>query len=250
MLRQPLRRGAQPQEGQGGRRDRDGLRDVAGRAHFRPRATQRKPGDKPEERPREAGPPGFITGRSCSRHEHPRAGGRPPDRYQHTPRQEGGLPTDISIPVEQNGEVPPGTTPPGGSLPLGSAGGVLADYGTPSLPPAGAHDGALLAQAEPAATPAQEGAVEVPVQVDPTVTPGSLELLAPASTAPADEKTDGEKQEDAGPSTETKGVGNLSNLAEQVSGRGFQIYMLLLTIALGVVIYLTLKRASREGKAR
>lgn len=166
------------------------------------------------------------------------------------PGQEGGLPTDISIPVEQNGEVPPGTTPPGGSLPLGSAGGVLTEYGTPLLPPAGAHDGALLAQAEPAATPEQEGAVEVPVQVDPTVTPASPEPVSPASTAPVDEKADGEKQEDAGPSTETKGVGNLSNLAEQVSGRGFQIYMLLLTIALGVVIYLTLKRASREGKAR
>ena len=194
------------------------------------------------------------------------------------PGQEGGLPTDISIPPGQEGglptdiSIPPGrraasrqisaypSSRTGRCLPAPRRREVRYLSGPPavSLPITG-----LLPSLRPAPmtvrcsrrlSPQRRRRRKVrsrsPYRWTRRLLRVHLEPAAPASTAPADEKTDGEKQEDAGPSTETKGVGNLSNLAEQVSGRGFQIYMLLLTIALGVVIYLTLKRASREGKAR
>lgn len=157
------------------------------------------------------------------------------------PGQEGGqLPSEVNIPVQQGGQqLPQGIPQPGGAVPLGAIDSLHADFAGagPSLP-AGAGEGALLAQAEPSATP---------VQAEPTLTPAAPGSNTPASTAPTEA---GKKPKKAPPPKQTTGVGNLSNLATKVGGRGFQIYMLFFTVVLGVVIYLTLKRAKKEGKAR
>ena len=149
------------------------------------------------------------------------------------PGQEGGqLPPGVEMPVQQEGgQLPPGVPQPGSFLPGGTAGD-------------------LLAQAEGVEVPVQAEPTGVPVQIDPAASPGVPASTGPAVTAPPVQTEDGKKPAKKGPPKETKGIGNLSSLATKVSGRGFQIYMLFFTIILGVVIYLTLKRAYKEGKAR
>jgi len=86
--------------------------------------------------------------------------------------------------------------------------------------PRGAADGDLLAQA--------------------TTEPGSASpATSPAVAAPAKKKEPLPKQ--------SKGVGNLSNLARGAGNRGWQIYSLVLAIGTIVMLYMGL-RASGGGR--
>jgi len=178
------------------------------------------------------------------------------------PGQEGGLPTDVSIPVEGEGGLPtdvsipfdgqgaePGPVPgePGSTLDQGGASAVLTDFDPRPNPPAAA--GALLAQAVPLEPPAGDDAgAPVPLETAPgtdTTVP-----FDPTGAVPVEGDVESGEEKDSGPPAETSGVGNLSNLAELLNGRGFQLYLLVLLVVLGVIIYLTLRRAYREGGAR
>lgn len=97
--------------------------------------------------------------------------------------------------------------------------------------------GELLAQAQPASSdPA--GTFTVPEGSFPA------EELQEDTGIPAEETVD--EAESTGPDRQTEGVGNLANLANWIDGRGFQIYVLLISIVLMVLMYLVI-RGTRKG---
>jgi hypothetical protein len=152
--------------------------------------------------------------------------GTTPGGTENAPVNPGG-----QVPINPGGQVPinPGgqTPSPGGkapSAPLASR----ADYGIPL----GARDGTLIAQAQ--------GVPDQPAPVE-------FQQTAPG-TAPGQQA--GKKAKSTGPGEETKGVGNLSKLANGAGGRGFQIYLLVLFITLAVVLYLPIRKARLEGKSK
>jgi hypothetical protein len=71
---------------------------------------------------------------------------------------------------------------------------------------------------------------------------------APAGTAPSTAPSN-KKQEKPLPET-TSGAGSLSKLTTGAGGRGLQIYFLVLTIALIVVMYLATRRIRLEGRSK
>lgn len=89
-------------------------------------------------------------------------------------------------------------------------------------------------------------------QTPPPVTvPTSEQITLPVQSGtetPAGTQT--EKPETKGPGQETKGAGNLSKLATGAGGRGFIIYVFVLSIVLAVIIYMALWRARKEVIAR
>lgn len=115
----------------------------------------------------------------------------------------------------------------------GKAGGPFLAYGGPG--------GVLLAQeqAEPQATPAEEE----PLQNIPEI---SVPTTDPGDSAPVTE----EAPELQGPDEQTEGVGSLANLANSLSGRGFQLYLMVLTFALGVLFYLVIRKVRLERKSK
>lgn len=99
--------------------------------------------------------------------------------------------------------------------------------------------GALLAQAQPetdtapsTAPPAEGETIEEQPAVD--------------QSAPQQETV----QEEKGPGQETSGVGSLAALANWINGRGFQLYLLTLGIALIVVLYLAMRNIRLKGKSK
>ncbi len=119
----------------------------------------------------------------------------------------------------------PGSMAPGGpAVALSDAGVLPAQSGTGA--------GVLLAQAAP--TPTQTST--------PTLTapPGSMPAGTAPSTAPSEKPV---------PET-TTGAGNLSKLTTGAGGRGLQIYLLVLTIVLIVVMYLAIRRVRLEGRSK
>lgn len=123
--------------------------------------------------------------------------------------------------------VPSPSPIPGGALPSNR---ILSD----AAPPALGAKGALLAQTT-TTVPAQGSQ---PIQI------------APGSTGQLPSSAANTKKANPGPPKETKGVGNLSNLAKGAGGRGFQIYMLVLCIALAILLFTAMLRARKEGKAK
>ena len=116
---------------------------------------------------------------------------------------------------------------------------AIADFG--GLPTE-AWSGALVAQAAPSTTgqvPVQDGST--PTTVTAPATPGTT-----TTTVPSQQTSEASK----GPAQQTKGVGNLSNLATKLGQRGVQLFLLGLTLILGILIYMTFSRARKAGKAR
>ncbi len=157
---------------------------------------------------------------------------KPPAKSASTPSQDTTVPGTQQIPTNQvpTNQVPTNQVPtnqvPTNQVPNQSR--------TPSSPlaaskalgvPLGAGDGALVAQA----------VSTQPTQVIPTQT------SQPAST---------QAKKSTGPGTQTKGVGNLSNLAGGASGRGFQISLLVLSLCMVVLLYLPIRKARLEGKSK
>jgi len=143
------------------------------------------------------------------------------------------MPSDLNMP-RQNipGQNVPGGLPmaPGRVEPVSRGGSLSCDDLFAS---AGARDGGLgvFAQTQPGAS--------VPTLQPPSSAPTS------SSTAPA-----AKKKQDTGPPKQTSGIGKIANVANGAGARGFQIYMLVLFVALAVVFYLAMSRARREGKAK
>jgi hypothetical protein len=140
----------------------------------------------------------------------------------------------VNIPGQQ--QLPQGVpSPTGGAVPLARASGTDLIAGDAPALPSGALDGALLAQA---------GGGEV----SQVVTPAASTPTQPASTSPV--TSTAKKAGNPGPGKQTKGVGNLSNLANKISGRGLHFYLMLLTVILWVLLYVAFARARKEGKAK
>ena len=157
----------------------------------------------------------------------------------------GQLPSGIDTSPVPSNTVPvpttiPSTSPSGGSVPRGDSGRpAIADFG--GLPTE-AWSGALVAQAAPSTTgqvPVQDGST--PTTVTAPATPGTTTTTVPSQQTSAASK---------GPAQQTKGVGNLSNLATKLGQRGLQLFLLGLTLILGILIYMTFSRARKAGKAR
>jgi len=142
---------------------------------------------------------------------------KPPAKSASTPSQDTTVPGTQQIPTNQvpTNQVPNQSRTPSSPLAASKALGV----------PLGAGDGALVAQA----------VSTQPTQVIPTQT------SQPAST---------QAKKSTGPGTQTKGVGNLSNLAGGASGRGFQISLLVLSLCMVVLLYLPIRKARLEGKSK
>lgn len=163
---------------------------------------------------------------------------KPPEKQKQVPTDGQQLPEGFQMdqmPQEEQ-QLPEGVTP-------------VPDQGkAPSRPvslalPYGASSGSLLAQAQPA--PLEEAPAGTPQE--PVIQEGEP-LPTGTEVPPVDggEKT----QKRKGPGEQTTGVGNLSNLANGAGGRGFQLYLLVLLIGLCVLLYLPLRKARLERKAK
>ena len=170
---------------------------------------------------------------------------KPPAATPSTPTGTQQLPSGINTTPVPSSTVPvptttPSTSPSGGSVPRGDSGRpAIADFG--GLPTE-AWSGALVAQAAPSTTgqvPVQDGST--PTTVTAPATPGTT-----TTTVPSQQTSEASK----GPAQQTKGVGNLSNLATKLGQRGLQLFLLGLTLILGILIYMTFSRARKAGKAR
>ncbi|MHB8894234.1 MAG: hypothetical protein ACYC99_03530 [Candidatus Geothermincolia bacterium] len=142
------------------------------------------------------------------------------------------LPSGTQLPPGT--EIPSGTptpTPgPSGRAPAGST-VSMSDAGAVGLPE-GTRGGDLLAQAT-STTPS-------PIEISQ---PGTV----PSSTAPTSSPAKAKKPPLP---KQTKGVGNLSNLAKGAGSRGWQIYSLVLAIGLIIVLYLGMRRSRLEGRSK
>jgi len=148
---------------------------------------------------------------------------KPPEKSKtQTPNVQPG-----QIPSPQNqsqpGGVPiPQTPQPGGQGEIPSSNNLSAKLSSSYKDTVG-----LLAQAEPQSSSPSEN-MTVP-----------QEKVPPKVKAKEKRKSLGE---------ETKGVGNLANLANGIDGRGFDLYLLCIYFILVIVFYLVIKRSRREGK--
>ncbi len=96
--------------------------------------------------------------------------------------------------------------------------------------------GGVFPQASSAPVPIQSPASSAPVITPPTSS-------TPSSSAP------GKPKKKELPQT-AKNIGNLSNLAKGAGGRGLQIYLLILLIGVGVLMYFGIRRVGREAAKR
>ena len=182
---------------------------------------------------------------------------KPPAKTPSIPQQTGGqeLPAGTQFPqgtqLPEGTQLPAGTQIPGGT-PIPSSPG---QGGLPMAPDKDAGVGVWDSGGPPLAL--KEGALYAlqtqPVaQTPPPVTVPTLgQITLPAQSGtqtPAGTQT--KKPETKGPGQETKGAGNLSKLATGAGGRGFIIYVFVLSIVLAVIIYMALWRARKEGIAR
>ncbi len=110
---------------------------------------------------------------------------------------------------------------------------------------AGAREGALLAQADPQQVPVQ-GTSGTSPQVDQSAPAGSESVPGATQSAPSERKA----KKPTGPGEQTTGVGNLANLTNGAGGRGFQLYVLVLFLALVILLYLPIRRARLEAKSK
>ncbi len=142
---------------------------------------------------------------------------KPPAKSTSTPSQDTTVPSTNQIPTNQvpTNQLPNQSKAYNSPLAMSKALGV----------PLGADDGALIAQT---------------TSTQPTVT-------VPSQTSQA---TTSNTKKSTGPGTQTKGVGNLSNLASGASGRGFQISLLILSLCILVLLYLPIRKARLEGKSK
>ena len=147
---------------------------------------------------------------------------KPPAKSASTPSQDTTVPGTEQIPTNQV---------PTNQVPTNQVPNQSKAYDSPLAAskalgvPLGAGDGALVAQA----------VSTQPTQVIPTQT-----------SQPTSAKT----KKSTGPGAQTKGVGNLSNLAGGASGRGFQISLLVLSLCMVVLLYLPIRKARLEGKSK
>lgn len=166
----------------------------------------------------------------------------------------------LEKPPEKTPATPAGQEIPGGQqIPSGQQipGGQQLPEGVPPIPnqgrapspgqalglPLGAGDGDLIAQAQPESS--------APAPVEPAPSPELLqEPPTQPGTTPAATESGKKAKKPTGPGEETKGIGNLANLANGAGGRGFQLYLLILVIGLCVVLYLPVRKARLEGKAK
>lgn len=139
------------------------------------------------------------------------------------------IPQGVQVPSGTEVPTPsptPTPVPPGGGTALDPV-GLASDAGAEMLP-SGTADGDLIAQA-----------TTIPTSPDQLTTPSTTPSSAP-STAPAKPPL----------SNESKGVGNLSNLAKGAGSRGWQIYSLVLAVGLIVLLYMGLRASKAEGRSK
>jgi len=171
-------------------------------------------------------------------------GKAPPGQNQQVPNMPGGqqipnMPDGQQIPNMPGGQ-PQGMAP----RPRGTGQCDIAMWDTLRPPLAASSDGALLAQQVPVVTQ--------PGETGSTAPDAPTFLSAPSSgpsPGPEAKPVKEKKKKKPGPGKQSKGIGNLGNLAKNVSARGFELYVLVLGIALAVVLYLALRKARKEGKA-
>ncbi len=72
---------------------------------------------------------------------------------------------------------------------------------------------------------------------------------APEGKASEETKTEKQKKKKKVLPLQTKGIGNLSNLARSISQRGFQLYLILLTAAIAIIGGIAIGRIRRERKS-
>ncbi|MBN1288720.1 MAG: hypothetical protein JXA49_03680 [Actinobacteria bacterium] len=155
-----------------------------------------------------------------------------------------GMPLDFNTPENQVTPVMPEQSPtPDQSM--APRNGRLAS-GSTGIPAAGPISESvwgegLLAQAEPAGEGEENGPG---IEVQPIDNP----IDQPQETSPVQQGTLPAETRQKGPDQQTKGVGNLANLAELAGGRGFQLYILITTIFLLIVIYMALSRIRGQRK--
>jgi len=150
-------------------------------------------------------------------------------------------PEGITPTGPEGGEIPMNPTPSPIQIP---GQGLMPVPGGPALA-AGARDGALLAQADPQQVPVQDTSGTSP-QLDQSAPAGPESVPGATQSAPSDQ---GSKKA-TGPGEQTTGVGNLANLTNGAGGRGFQLYLLVLFLALVILLYLPIRKARLEAKSK
>jgi hypothetical protein len=170
---------------------------------------------------------------------------KPPAATPSTPQLPGGTQLPQGTQLPEGTQLPGGTqvpvSPDQGGLPMApdkDRGVGVWDAGGPSLT---LKKGALLAlQTQPGAQTVPQ--VTIPPSGEVTI-PGQSATVTSSGTQP---KKPAKKE----PGQQTTGIGNLSNLAKGAGGRGFIIYILVLSIVLAVIINMALWRARKEGIVR
>lgn len=109
------------------------------------------------------------------------------------------------------------------------------------LPSGGVRsDKTLVAQAE-------SGEVNIPgTNVQDQLDTQDTIPVDTTGTLPAVEATTEERK---GPGEQSKGAGNLANLANGLGGRGLELYFLVISIGLIILLYLPLKRIRQQRKS-
>lgn len=145
------------------------------------------------------------------------------------PEQTPGQQTPIQIPEQSPSPVPGGKAPAGAMLAMNDS--------CEGRMPEGTRAGDLLAQVETTVpgTEAPPAEISVPGTTPEGTTPGTAPSTAPQKPPLPQEN---------------KGVGSLSKLTNGAGGRGFQIYLLVLMVALVILLYLATRRVRPEAKGK
>ena len=170
---------------------------------------------------------------------------KPPAKAPSMPQQTGGEQLPGGLPFPSGQQLPTDQQLPSGQQPVPipsklkvpmafdrQAGVGIWDAGGPSV---SLKEGTLYALLTQPVT-------EQPQQV---TVPSSGTVTMPAQSGTQVPATKESKNKSKGPGEETKGAGNLAKLTTGAGGRGFIIYMLVLSILLTFVFYLALRHAKR-----
>ncbi|MBN2168239.1 MAG: hypothetical protein JW738_03265 [Actinobacteria bacterium] len=153
-----------------------------------------------------------------------------------------GIPSDFNTPQNQGTPVFPeqNATPDQSMAPVNGLKTTCSAWLPLTVPASGgAWDETLLAQAETGGEQNGSG-----IEVQPIDSP----IDQSQDTSPTGQGTLPAETTQKGPDQQTKGAGNLANLAQLAGSKGFQIYILIIAIFLLVVIYMALSRIRRQRK--